>query len=196
MRCIAVPHFISVARLVPPPFPGRREEGGMTFNAPSCAQGAEQDVSHRDEPQAQLVGAHGGGRIGLPHTRLKNASCGTIRLKLLKIGAPVRTSARRIKVPMHRPARPAAVWASSLAASTPPRARAAHPPDTRCRRAPQRRHHPQTRQDRLPAAGSRSRKCQQRSRRAAPRCRTPICQTLKSPEQLIDHGEDSLKNPG
>ena len=39
-------------------------------------------------------------RIGLRHTQLANATCGTIRLKLLKIGAQVRTSVRRIKVAM------------------------------------------------------------------------------------------------
>ena len=39
-------------------------------------------------------------RLGLAHTRLANASCGTIRLKLLKIGAQVRVSIRRIKVAM------------------------------------------------------------------------------------------------
>ena len=39
-------------------------------------------------------------RIGLPHTRFANASCGTIRLKLLKIGALVRVSVRRIKIAM------------------------------------------------------------------------------------------------
>src|SRR5208283_1332897 len=39
-------------------------------------------------------------RIGLSHTRFANASCGTIRLKLLKIGALVRTSVRRIKLAM------------------------------------------------------------------------------------------------
>jgi hypothetical protein len=39
-------------------------------------------------------------RIGLRHTQLAAATCGTIRLKLLKIGAQVRTSVRRIKVAM------------------------------------------------------------------------------------------------
>jgi len=39
-------------------------------------------------------------RIGLKHTRLAQATCGTIRLKLLKIGALVRTSVRRVKVAM------------------------------------------------------------------------------------------------
>ena len=39
-------------------------------------------------------------RIGLAHTGLAAATCGTIRLKLLKIGAQVRTSVRRIKVAM------------------------------------------------------------------------------------------------
>ena len=39
-------------------------------------------------------------RIGLAHTQFAQATCGTIRLKLLKIGAQVRVSVRRIKVAM------------------------------------------------------------------------------------------------
>jgi hypothetical protein len=39
-------------------------------------------------------------RIGLRHTQFATATCATIRLKLLKIGAQVRTSVRRIKVAM------------------------------------------------------------------------------------------------
>ncbi len=39
-------------------------------------------------------------RIGLRHTQFAQATCGTIRLKLLKIGALVTTSVRRIKVAM------------------------------------------------------------------------------------------------
>jgi hypothetical protein len=39
-------------------------------------------------------------RIGLRHSQFAVATCGTIRLKLLKIGAQVRTSVRRIKVAM------------------------------------------------------------------------------------------------
>jgi hypothetical protein len=39
-------------------------------------------------------------RIGLKHTQFARASCGSIRLKLLKIGALVRTSVRRIKLAM------------------------------------------------------------------------------------------------
>ena len=39
-------------------------------------------------------------RIGLAHTQFARASCGTIRLKLLKIGALVSTSVRRIKLAM------------------------------------------------------------------------------------------------
>jgi hypothetical protein len=39
-------------------------------------------------------------RIGLRHTQLAAATCGTIRLKLLKIGAQVRISVRRIKIAM------------------------------------------------------------------------------------------------
>jgi Transposase DDE domain group 1 len=39
-------------------------------------------------------------RIGLRHTQFAAATCGTIRLKLLKIGAQVRVSVRRIKIAM------------------------------------------------------------------------------------------------
>lgn len=39
-------------------------------------------------------------RIGLQHTQFAAATCGTIRLCLLKIGAQVRTSVRRIKLAM------------------------------------------------------------------------------------------------
>jgi hypothetical protein len=39
-------------------------------------------------------------RIGLAHSRLAVATCGTIRLKLLKIGAQVRVSVRRVKIAM------------------------------------------------------------------------------------------------
>ena len=37
-------------------------------------------------------------RIGLAHTQFATASCGTLRLKLLKIGALVRISVRRVKI--------------------------------------------------------------------------------------------------
>jgi hypothetical protein len=46
-------------------------------------------------------------RIGLHDTDFAAATCGTIRLKLLKIGAIVRFSVRRIKIAM-APACPAA----------------------------------------------------------------------------------------
>jgi Transposase DDE domain group 1 len=39
-------------------------------------------------------------RIGLAHTQFPGATCGTIRLKLLKIGALVRVSVRRVKIAM------------------------------------------------------------------------------------------------
>jgi DDE family transposase len=39
-------------------------------------------------------------RLGLRHTQLATATCGTIRLRLLKIGAQVRRSVRRIKIAM------------------------------------------------------------------------------------------------
>jgi len=49
-------------------------------------------------------------RIGLHHTPFANASCGTIRLKLLKIGALVRVSVRRIKIAMASSCPGAEVW--------------------------------------------------------------------------------------
>ena len=39
-------------------------------------------------------------RIALRHTQFAQATCGTIRLKLFKIGALVRVSVRRIKIAM------------------------------------------------------------------------------------------------
>jgi hypothetical protein len=47
------------------------------------------------------------------HTRFDNASCGTIRLKLLKIGALVRVSVRRIKIAMGSGCPTAAVWGAA-----------------------------------------------------------------------------------
>jgi hypothetical protein len=52
-------------------------------------------------------------RIGLHHTPFTNASCGTIRLKLLKIGALVRISVRRIKIAMASGCPAAGVWGSA-----------------------------------------------------------------------------------
>jgi len=49
-------------------------------------------------------------RIGLHHTPFTDASCGTIRLKLLKIGAIVRVSVRRIKIAMASACPAAQVW--------------------------------------------------------------------------------------
>ena len=39
-------------------------------------------------------------QIALRHTQFAEATCGTIRLKLFKIGALVRVSVRRIKIAM------------------------------------------------------------------------------------------------
>ena len=70
------------------------------------------------------------------------ATCGTIRLKLLKIGALVRISVRRIKVAMAS-ACPAAVdWGAPPSGSQLPPWRAPRPPDTRRRSANITRHNP------------------------------------------------------
>ncbi len=49
-------------------------------------------------------------RIGLHGTELADATCGTIRLKLLKIGALVRISVRRIRIAMAAACPAAQVW--------------------------------------------------------------------------------------
>jgi hypothetical protein len=54
-------------------------------------------------------------RIGLDHTPFAKASCGTIRLKLLKIGALVRISVRRIKVAMASSCTVAGTWGTAAA---------------------------------------------------------------------------------
>ena len=64
-------------------------------------------------------------RIALHHTPFAKATCGTIRLKLLKIGALVRVSARRIKVAMASACPAAHTWgctAKRLAAAANARA--------------------------------------------------------------------------
>jgi len=52
-------------------------------------------------------------RIGLQHTPFAKASCGTIRLKLLKIGALVGISVRRIKIAMASGCPAAGAWADA-----------------------------------------------------------------------------------
>jgi hypothetical protein len=53
-------------------------------------------------------------RIGLDHTPFAKASCGTIRLKLLKIGALVRISVRRVKIAMSSSCPAAPAWGCAL----------------------------------------------------------------------------------
>jgi len=52
-------------------------------------------------------------RIGLANTVFANATCGTIRLKLLKIGALVRISVRRIRIAMAAACPAAEQWAGA-----------------------------------------------------------------------------------
>src|ERR1700681_4771731 len=54
-------------------------------------------------------------RIRLHHTKFAKATCGTIRLKLLKIGALVRVSVRRIKIAMASSCPAAQVWGCAAA---------------------------------------------------------------------------------
>lgn len=52
-------------------------------------------------------------RVGLHHTPFAKASCGTIRLKLLKVGALVRISVRRIKIAMASSCTVADIWGTA-----------------------------------------------------------------------------------
>ena len=61
-------------------------------------------------------------RIALNHTPFAKATCGTIRLKLLKIGALVRISVRRIKIAMASGCPAAQIWGARC-----------HPPRRRCK---------------------------------------------------------------
>jgi len=54
-------------------------------------------------------------RIGLQHTPFSEATCGTIRLRLLKIGAVVRISVRRIKIAMASGCPAAQAWETAAA---------------------------------------------------------------------------------
>jgi len=49
-------------------------------------------------------------RIGLHDTEFAKATCGTIRLKLLKIGALVRISGRRIRIAMASSCPAVQIW--------------------------------------------------------------------------------------
>ena len=79
-------------------------------------------------------------RIGLAHTQFAHATCGTIRLKLLKIGALVRTSVRRIKLAMASACPYQAEYRAAHAALA--AARGLNEPESAAKITPQ--HHPGT----------------------------------------------------
>ena len=82
-------------------------------------------------------------RIALHHTPFAKATCGTIRLKLLKIGALVRVSVRRIKVAMASSYPMADVWGDAALRLLAAARTVLLPPDTHlppCAAKP--RHHP------------------------------------------------------
>jgi hypothetical protein len=78
-------------------------------------------------------------RIGLAQTQFANATCGTIRLKLLKIGALVRLSVRRVKIAMASQPAHANTSSGSRMPCSPKRR-----PDTNQKRAPHTPHPPAT----------------------------------------------------
>jgi hypothetical protein len=75
-------------------------------------------------------------RIGLHDTDFAQATCGTIRLKLLKIGALVRISVRRIKIAMASACPVAQDWAVPQSASPSQPSPAPRPPDAPTRLIP------------------------------------------------------------
>ena len=86
-------------------------------------------------------------RIGLHDTEFAKATCGTIRLKLLKIGALVRVSVRRIKIAMAS-ACPATKTGAKQQSGSPPLQRPApRRPDTRRRGVTIARHNQQAHGD-------------------------------------------------
>ena len=68
-------------------------------------------------------------RIGLHDTKFANATCGTIRLKLLKIGALVRVSVRRVRTAMASACPPPRTGAKRQSVSPPLQTPAPRPPD-------------------------------------------------------------------
>jgi hypothetical protein len=110
-------------------------------------------------------------RIGLAETAFADATCGTIRLKLLKIGALVRTSVRRIKIAMASACPAAPAWSSAarrlIAAAGAPRLTRL----TRARRrASNRRHNPEAHGDhsKYPTKQNASRRLDQSRLRSKP----------------------------
>lgn len=100
-------------------------------------------------------------RIGLAETTFAHATCGTIGLKVLKIGALVRISVRRIKIAIVSACPAAEEWGARLAAwPKPPRLASRRPDIGRCD-AQNRRHQQQvpteTLKTKSPAAPSASR---------------------------------------
>jgi len=79
-------------------------------------------------------------RIGLAHTQFAAATCGTIRLKLLKIGAQVRLSVRRLKsLPQRRRGSP---WPPPIPGSPSGRSLTPDYPPPRHKRPDQPTHQP------------------------------------------------------
>ena len=86
-------------------------------------------------------------RIGLHDTDFAKATCGTIRLKLLKIGALVRISVRRIKIAMASACPAAQDWGRAAIRLAIAALARASPHDTRRRGAIIARHNPQAHGD-------------------------------------------------
>ena len=108
--------------------PRRHGEPDQGVSARSLCR-SHLDRHHAGKPAAPVVCLDGLcaalRRIALHHTPFAKATCGTIRLKLLKIGALVRVSARRIKVAMASACPAAHTWgcaAKRLAAAANARA--------------------------------------------------------------------------
>jgi Transposase DDE domain group 1 len=68
-------------------------------------------------------------RIGLRHTQFATATCGTIRLKLLKIGPRCAKACAGSRSPWPQPAltRPSTAWPTSICSAPPPSERAGMP---------------------------------------------------------------------
>jgi Transposase DDE domain group 1 len=136
-------------------------------------------------------------RIGLQHTAFSNASCGTIRLKLLKIGAHVRISVRRIKFAMASSCPVTPFGAALPAASMLPRGSAPRPPET-CAAAARNNRGIILRpmETTLFVVVVASHKCSLRSRSLTPRASTSPHQLKRDLAQTARLCKVSVRNPG
>jgi hypothetical protein len=135
-------------------------------------------------------------RIGLDKTNFANASCGTLRLGLLKIGARVLSAFAASKSPWRRPARQRPPGLLPALALPPPPALELRPPDTRNRIASLSRHHPKTHRNCASPLQPQPRKNQTRSRRFDATNQHALKTSANRRGKRVDRAKGSVRIPG